>query len=592
MYMIIPLFCLAVRQERLKFAKELITALADTIITLLVFKFMFSLKYRLFLLWILLLSLTAAADNCQKVRVVPERLPDLHVPRSGHCIFYAGGELTVIGGHSSGFVPTQTAEYFSNGEWHPMTMTYCHDNGFAVALPTGEVIIGGGHNEPLGVGQTFLLERYTPATHSFEGFGCLDRRRALSKATLMQDGRVIIAGNHYTDDGIGCYDGHPQVEHLKDVVQQRSNPYILHTSDNDLVIVSACNQYAHRLDTVWADRLKGNAFRVPLLEEWLLFETDMLYDSESCAMGGGDYLLTVERKDGQIGFVIARDTCFTLLPTNCPVPMNSQQGPIFYKGQAVVDSLHRRGFLIGVDSLFARQYILCVDYAKRPARLTLYYSDTPEHAAVTPAVLTPDGDLLLVGGISGNSYNYKPLSTVWLYRFGTAAQNASSLSQFWVGGVFLFAVILAFFAYIIVYKGRKKQSPTASEPPMVTDGCPSQDNEAGLDSMVKMLYKRICKLMDDDQLYLRCDLKLQDVAVLLGTNSSYISECINSVHGQTFPQFVNAYRVRHAQKLMRQQPDMKNATIASESGFSSEVSFFRNFKAVTGMTPREWVGKL
>lgn len=37
---------------------------------------------------------------------------------------------------------------------------------------------------------------------------------------------------------------------------------------------------------------------------------------------------------------------------------------------------------------------------------------------------------------------------------------------------------------------------------------------------------------------------------------------------------------------------MKMAIIAAEAGFSSEATFFRNFKAVTGMTPREWLASL
>ena len=106
-----------------------------------------------------------------------------------------------------------------------MTTAYNHDNGFAVVLRSGEVIIGGGHDEPLGIGQTFMVERYSPLTHTFEGFGCLDRRRVLANATQLADGRVIISGNHYAADAIGCYDGRSQVEHVKEVVLGRSNPY-------------------------------------------------------------------------------------------------------------------------------------------------------------------------------------------------------------------------------------------------------------------------------------------------------------------------------------------------------------------------------
>ena len=104
--------------------------------------------------------------------------------------------------------------------------------------------------------------------------------------------------------------------------------------------------------------------------------------------------------------------------------------------------------------------------------------------------------------------------------------------------------------------------------------------------------KRVSKLMSEERLYLRSDLKMQDVAVMLSSNSSYVSECINSIRRQSFSQFVNTYRIRRAKKLLRQQSDMKMAIIATESGFSSEATFFRNFKAATGMTPREWLASL
>lgn len=59
-------------------------------------------------------------DTCPLVRIVPERLPDLTLPRSGHCIFYAGNELTLVGGHTTHFMPTPTAEYLSDSQWHQL----------------------------------------------------------------------------------------------------------------------------------------------------------------------------------------------------------------------------------------------------------------------------------------------------------------------------------------------------------------------------------------------------------------------------------------------------------------------------------------
>ena len=74
--------------------------------------------------------------SCPFVKIEPQRLPDLNIPRFGQAVFYANGELTVAGGHTSGFIPTPTAEYLKGGEWHLMQMTYNHDDG--ICVPTGQ----------------------------------------------------------------------------------------------------------------------------------------------------------------------------------------------------------------------------------------------------------------------------------------------------------------------------------------------------------------------------------------------------------------------------------------------------------------------
>lgn len=104
----------------------------------------------------------------------------------------------------------------------------------------------------------------------------------------------------------------------------------------------------------------------------------------------------------------------------------------------------------------------------------------------------------------------------------------------------------------------------------------------------KELMQRIRELMEQQQPYLDSKLKQTDVATMLSTNRNAISSCINSQQGCSFSQFVNEYRVAYAQELMRRLPDMKIVEVWMQSGFSTETSFFRSFKAVTGMTPSEW----
>jgi YesN/AraC family two-component response regulator len=97
--------------------------------------------------------------------------------------------------------------------------------------------------------------------------------------------------------------------------------------------------------------------------------------------------------------------------------------------------------------------------------------------------------------------------------------------------------------------------------------------------------------MDNEKSYLRSDLKLSDVSALLSTNSRYVSEAIRNQCGSSFTQFVNGYRVEHAKRLMRENPDRKITEISVLSGFSGESSFFRTFKTFTGLTPKEWIAQ-
>lgn len=99
----------------------------------------------------------------------------------------------------------------------------------------------------------------------------------------------------------------------------------------------------------------------------------------------------------------------------------------------------------------------------------------------------------------------------------------------------------------------------------------------------------IVNKMEEEQVYLQPNLKISDLAALLGTNRNYLYNAINVGMGISFSEFVNRYRVDHAQRLLMENPAAKIEEIATQSGFSSEVTFYRNFKAVTGTTPYKWL---
>ena len=104
--------------------------------------------------------------------------------------------------------------------------------------------------------------------------------------------------------------------------------------------------------------------------------------------------------------------------------------------------------------------------------------------------------------------------------------------------------------------------------------------------------ERINNLMEQQRLYLNPDLNLAYIANELGLNRNYVSDCINSQTGGSFTTYVTNYRINHAKSLLRNKPDIKISDVWMSCGFTNEASFFRTFKSVTGMTPKEWISQI
>ena len=535
------------------------------------------------------LTVLAQTDTIPMTKIVPQRLPDLNIPRFCHGTFYADGELTVTGGHTSSFVPTPTAEFLKDGKWQVLQMAYTHDDGLCVPLRNGKVLLAGGYEKNLGVGQTIEAELYDPATHTFEGFGCLDRRRTQVSGIELPSGQVVAAGNWYHPDAIETYDGGMYFETARDVSLHRSRPYLFRTSDGDVMVINGCwDNYGKPITSNIVDRLKGEPFRVSLLETWKPYLFGHTPRSDDSFIGDeekGDcaYLLPVKDSTGQVAIAEVRDTVFSLLPTTVPIPMKSRFGEIAYNTPVVVDRQLQRGYIIGCDTL-CRKYILCIEYSKQPAPLTLCYTDPLKDADGCIPVLSPEGHLVTTGGIIHGGTWFTPSAAVWLFPVGNPiATTEAKDSPIWPWILLAGLVVLALLAYLIIYK-RRLQTPKNTTPE-VTAPEPAPDSPRD-----EQLMQRIIRLMEEQRPYLDSDLKQADVATALGVRLDEVSRCINS-YAFNFSQFVNGYRIEYAKQLMLRKPGIKMTQVAIESGFSNETTFFRTFKNIVGMTPSEWASQ-
>ena len=432
-------------------------------------------------------------EACPVIKLETERLPDLNIPRAGHALFYArsaegrlqgkNGELTVAGGHTNGFVPTPTAEYLKDGKWHTMPMTYTHDFGLSVVLKSGKVLLAGGCEQPTGIGQTYTAELYDPQTHTFRGFGNMHQKRVWASALELDSGQVVIAGNWYQKDGIelfheaqsgsGDYKGKSSFSYIKDVTAERSTPYIFRMADGDALIIGSNDIKGDTIHSTFADRLKGDTLHIPLFQSWQPLKISTHDDAMSFigdeAEGDYTYLMPVQDSTGQVAIARVSDTDFSLLSTVCPIPLSCQGDAIEYFTNVIVDRQALRAYLLGISTNYHAApeknplYVLCIDYDQTStnggAPMTLYYTQPLEVVPNSTPLLTPEGNLLIAGGLTGSS-NYTPSNDVWLLRVGGEPEVASSNKSFWTW-ILLGIVVLAAILWAIRWR---KQKPTSATP--------------------------------------------------------------------------------------------------------------------------------
>jgi AraC-like DNA-binding protein len=524
-----------------------------------------------------------SVNACPMVKIEAKQMPDLNIARAGHVLFYANDELTVAGGHTDGFVPSPTAEYLKEGEWHPLQMVYNHDNALAIVLRNGKVLLAGGSSEPIGIGQTFLSELYDPKSHTFDGFNSMQHKRTLASALELDSGQVVIAGNWYHQDGIEVFDSRLRRFHyLRNVNTSRATPIILQTAPDDALIFGNNSYRGDTLHTAYAYQLKGDSIHIPLFDTWHPLHTCRNVSAIG-KQGDYTYLFPVYNQEGQVAIATYQKGDFSLLSTSIPIPMKALNHVIEYNFNILVDQQSQRAYLLGCNQDFHKSpnnpiqyYILAIDYAQalkgKPAPLTLYYTQPITGAIDAPPLLTPEGDIVMAGGFLNGS-NFTPSKSVWLIPFGTYEEKAETAKIPWAWLIPLVLLFVGWFFFLFIFREKESKQPAANQ----DSGCNT------------LLIERIRELIENKKLFLNSELKITDIADTLGIHRNVVSDAINSQTGFSFNQYISNYRVEHAKSLLRQDPNKKLSSISAESGFANEQSFFRTFKAITGKTPKEWI---
>lgn len=106
----------------------------------------------------------------------------------------------------------------------------------------------------------------------------------------------------------------------------------------------------------------------------------------------------------------------------------------------------------------------------------------------------------------------------------------------------------------------------------------------------KKMAEKLSRIMEDEKLYAEFDMRLNFLAQKLNLSRNQASQVINEQFGMNFFEYINHLRIEEAKRLLQitDKPAKSIKEITYEAGFNNKVSFYKFFKANTGLTPNEY----
>ncbi len=114
------------------------------------------------------------------------------------------------------------------------------------------------------------------------------------------------------------------------------------------------------------------------------------------------------------------------------------------------------------------------------------------------------------------------------------------------------------------------------------------DNNFFRERRSEELVQRLINYFDNEKPYLKNDLTINEVALYLYSNKTYLSRTINENFNNNFSQFVNYYRIEEAKRLFLKDQKLSIHQLCDLSGFGSQAAFNMAFRFFVGKSPADW----
>ena len=104
---------------------------------------------------------------------------------------------------------------------------------------------------------------------------------------------------------------------------------------------------------------------------------------------------------------------------------------------------------------------------------------------------------------------------------------------------------------------------------------------------VKRLEKAM-KVWIEHKRHRECSLSREDVASELNTSTAFLNAYFNDVLKSDFYTWRTSLRIEDAKKILLEETGLPVSLVGEMVGINDRSNFHRQFKKVTGLSPRQW----
>lgn len=115
-----------------------------------------------------------------------------------------------------------------------------------------------------------------------------------------------------------------------------------------------------------------------------------------------------------------------------------------------------------------------------------------------------------------------------------------------------------------------------------------EEDQVATMSRKEMLQLQLRTLIEQEKIYLKAGLKLEEVAITLGTNRTYVTKMMMEIYQHTFSEQMNIFRLQSAQHDLVKRSEASIEDIALSNGFNSSNTFNKVFNQHYGCSPATW----